>query len=133
MIKYPVLSAFIIDKVLFWAEIDAVESDDDSYKKRLAVIWALEHKISLADADLSKADLSCLNLSGFDLYDANLEKANCAKADFQRADLRFANLEGAIILGAIFYATDMRRAILDGHDLNAPEFKGAILDEGVKK
>jgi uncharacterized protein YjbI with pentapeptide repeats len=145
-------------KVLFTAPILAAENADESLKKRLAVIWAIEHKVRLAYADLSNADLSGLDLSGVDFtnaifYGADIRGAifvnailkdavlyclvfsnvNLTNANLSDADMSGADMRGAVFKGAVFKRAYMRHAILDGHDLTAPEFKGAILDEGVKR
>jgi uncharacterized protein YjbI with pentapeptide repeats len=109
MIKYPIYDRW--KNLLFVAKINAKESQPDWYKKRLAVLYALKRKKSLFGANLSGADLSCLNLQG---------------VDFRKADLSHTNMEFIMTAGAKFHCADMRGAILNRHDLTAPEFKGAI-------
>jgi uncharacterized protein YjbI with pentapeptide repeats len=132
MIKYAIYN-WIMGNVLFTAKINAVESDDKPYKKRLAVLWAIEKKKSLAFAHLQKADLSGVDLSDLNFYHANCEGANFEGADCQSAYFCYANMIDAITTGAVFKGAYMQGAILDGHDVSSPEFKGAIFDEGVKK
>jgi uncharacterized protein YjbI with pentapeptide repeats len=119
MIKYPIIHRQT-GQVLFEADIEPLYCDN-TRKKRLAVEWAIKRKEILIGANLSKADLSGLNLSGLNLSDASLWRAN-----FIGADMRGTNMTDAIVTGAVFYGAYMRGAILDGHDLNRPEFDGAI-------
>jgi uncharacterized protein YjbI with pentapeptide repeats len=87
--------------LLFTATIDALESDTEPYKKRLAVLWAAEENKSLVNADLYGA-----NLSGLDLSDLK----------FYFADLRLADLRGAKIIISDFF----------GPTTSAPKLDGAI-------
>lgn len=75
------------EEVQFTAEIEADESTPDPWKKRLAVLWAIENNV-----DLSGANLSGINMSGASLIGANLRWANLRWANLNWASLRGARL-----------------------------------------
>jgi uncharacterized protein YjbI with pentapeptide repeats len=158
MIKYRLYDRWQLN--FFDADIYAFKSDDESIKKRLAVLWAIQHGYHLRFIDLSDANLSGLVLSDVDFSFANLSNvnfsnsrfsgaifrcanmtgANCKYANFNNATLYRANMTGANCKNANFIkaeliytnmtGADMRGAILEGHDLNRPKFKGAIFSKG---
>ena len=74
----------------FTAQIDCAVDESDSWKKRLAVFWAIENKKSLKGAYLYMANL----------YRANLYMANLTEANLDGANLEVANLDGANLEGA---------------------------------
>ena len=60
-----------------------------------AVQYAVENRLSLRGADLSRADLRGANLSRADLLGANLSRADLRGANLSRAALSGADLRGA--------------------------------------
>ena len=68
MMKY-VIKNIHTGKPLHTAEIDCKESDAESYKLRLAVLFAVERGLSLRGADLQNANLTGANLRNADLDD----------------------------------------------------------------
>ena len=130
-IKYPIKD--VTGRTRFIAKIFCKESDKDSYKKRLAVLWAIENKKSLSRLDLRKANLGGLNLSRFDLSytdlgGANLRWANLSGANLSGADLSEANLSGANLSGANLSGADLSEANLSGANLSRALFKNTKLN-----
>ena len=77
----------------------------DAETTSAAVQYAVENRLSLRGADLSRANLreanlSRANLRGADLLVANLRGANLSGANLGGADLRWASLSGADLSGA---------------------------------
>ena len=90
-------------EVLFTAEIDCDESAIHSYKKRLAVLWAIKNGKSLKGANLEGANLEGANLWGANLWGAKLSGAKLSGADLWGTDLRWAKVTGKQLGEAIFY------------------------------
>ena len=102
--------------IRFSAKIFCKESDKDSYKKRLAVLWAIENRASLNYTNLSGADLSGLNLSGLDLSGSNLNWVNLSCAIlvftiFKYVHLGNTNFSGANLRGVDFRGFDLKGCI----------------------
>jgi hemoglobin-like flavoprotein len=91
----------------------------------------------LSDAKFPRADFSFTDLTGTDLTYADLKGANLKGANLSHADLRWADLTGACLQWA-----DLRNAQLDGanlkgiaadfasidvHQVETPEFQGALI------
>jgi uncharacterized protein YjbI with pentapeptide repeats len=131
MIKYDIKNKYT-STVMFTAEIDCDESSKDPYKKRLAVLWALENNIDLINADLSwadlsKANLSEANLSWADLRWADLSWADLSKANLSWADLSKANLSEANLSKANLSDANLRDANLSKANLSKANLRDANL------
>ena len=114
MIKYDVLNMFS-GKVQFTAEIDCEEDAENSWKLRLAVLWAIEHK-----ANMSGADMRYANMRGADLRDANM-----SGADLRGADMRYANMSGANMIGANMIDANMRGANMIDANIRGADLRDA--------
>ena len=102
---YPVWSNG--DRLIFIAKIKYSKIATDSYKKRLALLWAIEKGVSLKYADFSHADLSKLTLNYVSFNYVNFEYANFKKTKihncyFHETNLNFANLERTEIKNTSF-------------------------------
>jgi uncharacterized protein YjbI with pentapeptide repeats len=69
---------------------------DKITREEVIKLIAVEGRVNLAGADLSRLDLSGLNLRGADLIRADLSEANLSGADLSEANLSRANLTGAM-------------------------------------
>jgi uncharacterized protein YjbI with pentapeptide repeats len=119
--KYEILNRYV-SAVQFVAIIDCKAAATDSYKKRLAVLWALKNGVSLRNADLSYADLRNADLRDADLRDADLSNAALRNAALRSADLRSADLSNADLRDA-----DLRNAALRSADLSNADLRSADL------
>ena len=113
MIKFDVTNRFT-GAVQFTAEIDCAESEKVGIKLGLAVKWAINTRVSLADANLADANLAGANLARANLAGANLADANLAGANLARANLAGANLAGANLADAILAGANLADANLAG-------------------
>jgi hypothetical protein len=107
---------------LFTAKIDCKKEDPLSLKLRLSVIWALENKVSLVDADLRDADLSNMYLAGEDLCGALLDRTDLSNAyldgiDFSATSMCDVNLQNTEMYGASLSSANLSGANLSGVDL----------------
>jgi len=99
MIKYEVKNRDT-GEVQFIAEIGCEETERESVKKGLAVVWAVANDADFTGANLTNAYLTDADLRGADLsrvylIGANLRNANLTGANLTDADLICADLSGA--------------------------------------
>ena len=104
MIEFKIYNRFS-SKVQFTAKIDCTPNAVNSWKKGLAVQWALRNRFdltgaSLLGANLHRADLRDADLRYAYLYSADLSYADLSNVDLCHADLSSANLYGADLRGA---------------------------------
>jgi uncharacterized protein YjbI with pentapeptide repeats len=125
--KYEIKNSFT-GITQFVAEIDCNESESESIKKGLALIWAIKNGADLYRANLTWANLEGANLEVADLEGANLKGANLKGANLEVADLEEANLEGAYLKGANLEGAYLKGANLEGADLEEANLEGANLD-----
>ena len=101
-------------EVQFTAVIDCAEDTPDAYKKRLALLWAIENGVDVSLSDFTYADLRKTDLRGTQLRECN----------FRGADFRDADLTDTDFLGSVLRYCDLRGAIIGGSDLFSPRFNG---------
>lgn len=131
--------------VQFRAEVKCAENESYGVKLGLAVKWAIENGVSLANANLRRAifegaglcranfagaDLNSAFFVGAKLIDANFSNASLHDVNFTDAELRRANFSGAGLERASFKEARLRRAVFIGSSLIDADFDGADL-EGV--
>jgi uncharacterized protein YjbI with pentapeptide repeats len=124
-IIYPIYHAQT-KEVLFTTLIGAAESDDESYKKRLAVLWAMGNGYSLNYAELSGVDLTGLDLLGLNMSYADMTKAICVNTIFTFVDLRGVNFLNANLSKAVLRNVDFTDANFKGADM-----RGAMLYDNI--
>ncbi len=107
------------DEHNFTAEIDCEESCLRSYKRRLAVIWAIKNNADLRHCDLQGSDLSGLDLSNVDFSYSDLSHSLCNRADFNHSNLGHAKL----------LHCDLNRADMSYCDLIYCDFSAASLHQ----
>ena len=98
-----------------------------------------QHKISLANIDLSYLVLWRINLAGVDLTNADLRLSQLTSSDFTNADLRNAILDKAVISGANFEGANLEGARLNGITwfeearVEGANFSSTIIDSDALK
>jgi len=118
--KFEILNRYT-GSVQVSAEINCEESAALSFKRGLAVQWAIANGASLRGANLYGADLYGANLYGVDLRGVDLRGASLRGADLREANLRGADLRGV----------DLRGVDLDGADLYGADLYGAKISETI--
>lgn len=136
MITYDIYNV-LSGEVQFTAEINCEESVSQAFKRRLAVLWALENGADLCGADLSIVNFIGINFSNVNFRYANLRhanfsnvnlrNANLSKTDLRNANLRGANLCGANLRGAHLNGANLRKVYLRKADLSCTDLNSADL------
>ena len=116
MIKFDVLNRYS-GEVQFTAEIDCSEDTERSWKLRLSVLWAIEHKANMRYADMSGANMSGANMRGANMIGADMSGANMRGADMRCANMICANMSCANMSSANMSCANMSCANMSGAKL----------------